>query len=581
MAALNRLPMWMLVATWLVVGTALPALDAWVYGVRDPQDVLVHDEHTYLLQADTFARGRLTNRPPRHPEFFESPHILVDPSYQAKYPPAQGVFLAFGQRFLGHPIWGVWLSCGLFAGALYWMLSGWTNRLWAMLGTEFAVAVLGVTHYWATTYWGGMVAACGGALVLGGTRWTLRQWSAGRGLLTGLGMVILANSRPYEGGVVFLACAPALAWWLLSGSGQQRRQKVICWCGPFLLVVAAGAVGMAVYNQAVTGSWKTLPYALHQKQYTTFGMLRWQPINQIPERRLTTRVRFLYEADGLMKPGTPGGPQLGAVALGSSLRQAFLDLFRNFISPLNLVPRNEVRDSSTDGLSLLIVFVAMTAWFLCSTKRWGLLHAAWSILTLEVLAGGAAWWNLCHYQAPIVCLCYFLAIDWVRRTALVLRRARLLRFIRVRQAILVLIVLIPTVLLESRFDRLFPDLGASPANDVVGAPPLPSASRGLTRPQLLDFLARQKRPALAIVSYDPGIPLCQEWVYNSADLESQRVVLAHDLGPKKLPLLVADFLGRDVWRVRVTPQGATVQCDDAGQSALASVQRPGRPTRKN
>lgn len=81
-----------------------------------------------------------------------------------------------------------------------------------MLGTEYAVLVLGITHYWATTYWGGMVAALGGALVLGGTRWTIRQGTMGRGLLTGLGAVILANSRPYEGGVVCLACAPVLGW---------------------------------------------------------------------------------------------------------------------------------------------------------------------------------------------------------------------------------------------------------------------------------------------------------------------------------------------------------------------------------
>jgi hypothetical protein len=120
-------------------------------------------------------------------------------------------------------------------------------------------------------------------------------------------------------------------------------------------------------------------------------------------------------------------------------------------------------------------------------------------------------------------------------------------------------LLIPTVVLESRIDRLFPDHGASPAEDMAIAPPLPSPSRGLTRPQLLEFLARQKRPALAVVSYDSGTPLSQEWVYNSADLESERVVLAHDLGPKKLSLLVADFPGRDLWRVQVTSRGATVR----------------------
>jgi len=87
---------------------------------------------------------------------------------------------------------------------------------------------------------------------------------------------------------------------------------------------------------------------------------------------------------------------------------------------------------------------------------------------------------------------------------------------------------------------------------------LRSSTVATTRPQLLELLARQKRPALAFVSYDAGVSLLEKWVYNSAALQSQRVILAHDLGPNKLSLLVGDFLGRDVWRVHVTPQGATV-----------------------
>src|SRR5882672_7719416 len=49
-------------------------------GVRiHRQDVAsITDEFAYLLQADTFARGRLSLPTPAQPEFFETPHVLVE-----------------------------------------------------------------------------------------------------------------------------------------------------------------------------------------------------------------------------------------------------------------------------------------------------------------------------------------------------------------------------------------------------------------------------------------------------------------------------------------------------------------------
>src|SRR5208282_5626001 len=110
-----------------------------------------------------------------------------------------GMVLALGKVLWGNPFAGVLLTVGLMAAACCWMLQGWFSPGWALLGSFLLILRLGTFSYWANSYWGGPLAAAGGALVLGALPRIKQRHGVGDALLLGLGLAILANTRPYEG----------------------------------------------------------------------------------------------------------------------------------------------------------------------------------------------------------------------------------------------------------------------------------------------------------------------------------------------------------------------------------------------
>ena len=229
-------------------------------------------------------------------QHFETFHVIQQPTYASKYPPAQGLILAVGQVTCGHPIVGVWLSTGLACAAICWMLAGWCPLSWAWLGGLVAVVRLvfsGPASFgeletiasWSQSYWGGSVAALGGALIFGALPRILKRQRLRDALWLALGLAILANSRPFEGLVVSIPVMVVLGLWLVRAghlSWLHRCRRVVL---PVVLGLLLAAAWMGYYNFRVTGDPFRLPYQVHEATYAIVPVFLSQSLKAPPPYR--------------------------------------------------------------------------------------------------------------------------------------------------------------------------------------------------------------------------------------------------------------------------------------------------------
>jgi hypothetical protein len=250
----------------LVVGLTSVLVNALFSAIRWPVPS-IHDEFSYLLGADTFAHGRLTNPP--HPmwHFFESFHVIQQPTYASKYPPALSLLLAAAQVVTGTPVVGLWVGMGLASAATCWMLQGWISRRWAFAGGMLVALHSGMAIWWGQFFWGGSVPMLGGALLFGAWRRMLQKPRFSHGCTMAMGLIILANSRPCEGLIASLPIAAHLVWWLIRTTRSNQWLFVSRVMPSLVGLLALAGAWMAYYNQQVTGDPLTLPYQVHERQY--------------------------------------------------------------------------------------------------------------------------------------------------------------------------------------------------------------------------------------------------------------------------------------------------------------------------
>jgi hypothetical protein len=474
-------------------------------GVSEPK---IHDEFSYLLAADTFAHGRLTN--PTHPMWvhFESFHIIQQPTYMSKYPPAQGLVLAAGQIVGGNPIVGVWMSFGLMCAAICWMLYAWVPPRWAILGSVLTLInpLLGIAGYWAQSYWGGAVAAAGGALVLGGIRRLIRQPAVSASLLTGFGLAILANSRPFEGLLISVPAGLFLLIRIVRQRGHELRVSIRRIILPIFLVLVLTITGMGFYNLCVTGNPMRMPYQIYEEKYVMAPPFLWQRPPAEPEyhHKVIRDFNATY-----------------ALPFYTTRRSILGFLLEDMYPALKL----GFRALNIFLIPVVIAFPILISWTL--RDRWarrGLL--IYSVLVLGLLTET---FKHTHYVAPIIGLnCYFVLnafrlAQW--------RNKRLGDFILRLTPLLAIAALLVSLhgTIKKASSSMWPN----------------------QRAQLLQQLKQKDGKHLVIVSYGPGHSFHDEWVYNEADIDRSKVLFARAINNTQDCELVAYFKSRRIWSLNV------------------------------
>ncbi|MCA9035386.1 MAG: hypothetical protein KDA91_09655 [Planctomycetaceae bacterium] len=511
---------------FLVVTFMLSAGISWL---KWPVPTL-HDEFSYLLAADTYAGGRCTNA--THPMWphFESMHVLQQPSYASKYPPAQGLFLALGQILLGTPLAGVWLSTSAAVASIVWMLHVWFDRRWSIIGGCLALTHSGLMLSWGQTYMGGAPAVVGAALLLGGWKLWGEQFTWKSGVLAAAGLAILANSRPFEGLLVSLPVLISVAHTLFRRQPIRLSMSRGIQLIPGSLLLILVLLGMATYNKYVTGNMLNLPYALHSKMYMTGPLFVFQqPPQPAPEYRHEMLKEFHTDWET--------NAWQAQRSLASFLRvkfHYFSMAMMVLLSPvLGLLILYSVRRHSSTGRSTgdghrnAEAGASGTTSFGTGLSR-GQLIVLLSSLGLLLFGSSMAVWLYSHYLSPVLPVFFLLGVAGLRRLEVELPSPRV-------PNVSALAILLQSILFGVAVLRL-----------VVGD----HKGWQYDRQEVADSLNARDGQHLVVVQYATGHSPHEEWVYNRADIDASKIVWARDMGTDANTALLRYFAGRHVWYLR-------------------------------
>lgn len=490
----------------------------------------IPDDFSFLLAADTFAHGRLTNPTPVMWTHFETTHVTMQPTYMSMYFPGYGLVLAAGQVLFHNP----WLANvgvdGLMCAALCWMLQGWLPAPWALLGGFLAVLRLGLFSSWinSISVASHLLPALGGALVLGALPRLMRTGRLRYSVLIGAGFAILILARPYEGMLLGMPVAAVLGHWAVRGKNRPAPGVLLRRAALGLAVIVASMAWLGYYDYRAFESPFTLPYTVDRAQYAIVPYFIWQPQRIEPHYRYPVMQR-LYEHE---------------VGYYQKIHSV-----RGFI-PMTL----------RKGLAVIIFFAAFAllpplvmAHRVLLDRRVRFLVICTAVAAVGIVVIGI--FGFPHYFSPFTAALYALGLQAMRH----LRVWRLPNgapvgrtMVRFCVAICVLsaVVGVFSAPLHVRVSSWQHQGWSTAWQDPRGL--------GVERAQINARLEQLPGLQLAIVHYSADHNPLDEWVCNGADLDDSKVIWARDGNPAAIQELATHYPHRRLWLVEPDAEPAAV-----------------------
>jgi hypothetical protein len=479
----------------------------------------IPDDFSFLLAANTFAQGRLTNPTPAMWVHFESIHITMQPTYMSMYFPSVGLVLAAGKVLLGNPWFGILISCALMCAAICWMLQAWLPPGWALLGGILAILRLGLFSYWINTYSaGGAIAALGGALVLGALPRLTRTPRLRYGVLLAMGIALLATSRPYEGLLLCLPCAVFLGYWLLRGKNRPPAARLLRMSAlPLAILIAAGS-WMAYYDYRAFGHATTLPYSVNRAAYAVAPYYVWQ----------SPRPEPIYRHE----------------VLRNFYNQNELTAFNKIHKPSGFLPETLFKILRTfefyAGLVLLVPLIMIRRVFLDRRIRF-------LVLCVLLLAAGMVIevFLIPHYVAPFTAAFYAIGLQAMRHLRVWTPGGQPVGTTIVRLMVAICVLLAGVRLFPGPLKIALAQWPASAWTDRWYGPDHFGTERARVEAEMEHMAGRQ----LILVRYSARHNPLNEWVYNGPDIDDSKVVWAREMDGAHNLELVHYYPDRKVWLV--------------------------------